>query len=482
LQSAFARVDYKPTFTFASLQTLIHAFAICKHKIIMKDSHKLFITYVRTKQFWQNRLRNADSMKPVYISMNEIKERFLINSTEIQLLVEANLIEVIQKETTNGHKASYYKAIQAGGINPSLIKPKVKKLDQLTSHMRNILKLVSLTENAASTPYFDTFLYLKKTHIDLFFTIDDFSGRVHTPISSFHRTHRPNILINGQTIESLDVVTMQPLLLGKILKTQIGENEYSNWINSGEDIYLIIQDKAKLNTRDEAKKRFFEILFSKPNEQLSDMFGNSNWIEWINAFKGQPCKYNPHSLEKNHSNLAWLLQTTEVKIMRKVWQAYKDNNILFLSVHDEVIFQKKDLVIAESLFIQIMDKEFEYYKLSSKVKPIITVIEKATLCNTKKQTDIAYSEQLPLIEFSETIKKEQLESWEQDITELENYFKGIALPTQPIKLTKYSTITNCPLFIESHFATVKANNGKRTFLPYLYRLQELKQVLTTNLN
>ena len=74
------------------------------------------------------------------------------------------------------------------------------------------------------------------------------------------------------------------------------------------------------------------------------------------------------------------------------------------------------------------------------------------------------------------------ESWEQDITELENYFTNITLPTQPIKLNKCSTITNCSLFIESHFATVKANNGKRTFLPYLNRLQELKQVLTTNLN
>jgi hypothetical protein len=74
------------------------------------------------------------------------------------------------------------------------------------------------------------------------------------------------------------------------------------------------------------------------------------------------------------------------------------------------------------------------------------------------------------------------ESWEQDITKLENYFTNITLPTQPVKLNRCSTITNCSLFIESHFATVKANNGKRTFLPYLNRLQELKQVLTTNIN
>lgn len=75
---------------------------------------------------------------------------------------------------------------------------------------------------------------------------------------------------------------------------------------------------------------------------------------------------------------------------------------------------------------------------------------------------------------------EQPQNWSNGITELENYFASIELPTQPVKLNKCSTITNCSLFIKSHFATVKASKGKRTFLPYLNRLQELKQVLTLN--
>ena len=80
------------------------------------------------------------------------------------------------------------------------------------------------------------------------------------------------------------------------------------------------------------------------------------------------------------------------------------------------------------------------------------------------------------------IKNEQPkpDNWEQDITELEKYFAGVTLPNQPLKINPYSTITNCSRFIESQFATVKANNGKRTFLPYLNRLQELKQFLTIN--
>lgn len=82
----------------------------------------------------------------------------------------------------------------------------------------------------------------------------------------------------------------------------------------------------------------------------------------------------------------------------------------------------------------------------------------------------------PVYCFSKPEQPKQ-ESWEQDIAELENYFAAAKLPTQHVKLNRCSTITNCSQFIESHFATVKANNGKRTFLPYLNRLQELKAIL-----
>ncbi|HEX7413064.1 MAG TPA: DUF6371 domain-containing protein [Bacteroidia bacterium] len=80
------------------------------------------------------------------------------------------------------------------------------------------------------------------------------------------------------------------------------------------------------------------------------------------------------------------------------------------------------------------------------------------------------------------VKPSIKESWEKIIKELEYYFDTVKLPTLPLKLNPYSTITNVSKFIDSHFATVKANNGKHTFLPYLNRLQELKQYLTINKN
>jgi len=72
------------------------------------------------------------------------------------------------------------------------------------------------------------------------------------------------------------------------------------------------------------------------------------------------------------------------------------------------------------------------------------------------------------------------ENWAHDIKELQQYFESITLPAYPVTFRQGETITNIPLFIDTHFATLEANNGKRSFLPYLYRMQQLKQYLTLN--
>lgn len=84
--------------------------------------------------------------------------------------------------------------------------------------------------------------------------------------------------------------------------------------------------------------------------------------------------------------------------------------------------------------------------------------------------------------FIEPIEFDKPEDWSKEISELEKLFFKLELPTKPIKLNQCSTITNCSKFIQNHIATLKANNGKQTFLPYLNRLQELKEVLTINSN
>jgi chromatin segregation and condensation protein Rec8/ScpA/Scc1 (kleisin family) len=126
---------------------------------------------------------------------------------------------------------------------------------------------------------------------------------------------------------------------------------------------------------------------------------------------------------------------------------------------------------------------------SKKIKPVqlieqpapepipVPKCEKGENSEALKKPFFSHIEPLPKVEI---FKKEQPQSWEPEITELETYFAAIELPQQPVKPNRYSTITSVSLFIETHFATVKANNGKRTFLPFLNRLQELKNYLTLN--
>lgn len=74
--------------------------------------------------------------------------------------------------------------------------------------------------------------------------------------------------------------------------------------------------------------------------------------------------------------------------------------------------------------------------------------------------------------------KEQPENWNIEIEVLEDFFKELATENQPIQLNASSKIIDVSIFVKNHLATVKANNGKKKFLPYLNRLQELKLVLT----
>jgi len=69
----------------------------------------------------------------------------------------------------------------------------------------------------------------------------------------------------------------------------------------------------------------------------------------------------------------------------------------------------------------------------------------------------------------------KLERW--DITELEHCFATVTLPTVPVKLNDYTTIADISKFMLSHLAIVQANNGNKTFLPYLDRMKELQQFL-----
>lgn len=110
--------------------------------------------------------------------------------------------------------------------------------------------------------------------------------------------------------------------------------------------------------------------------------------------------------------------------------------------------------------------------------------EKGENSEAPKQTLFLHNEILPTPKsekLNPLLKINKPNNWNKELQELEHYFKSITLPTAPVKLNQCSTITNVSLFIESHFANLKTYNGNRNFLPYLNRLQDLKQILKPTL-
>ena len=333
-----------------------------------------FLTYMRTMQFLKlSRKGEEQTLPPVHIPQKEIETHFFVypeynRKESLQKLMNLNEIRITEGKSANGRRFKEYAALQPGDCDFSLVKLKQDNFTCPIIHkLREYLKGVSLPAGAPSTLYFTGFLKNKDQYLNLFFTVDEFSRRIHTPVTNFHREYRKNILFYGCKTASLDVTTMQPLLLGKILKNEIGKNEYSDWIDSGEDIYIKLKNKANLETRDQGKKRFFEMLFSPPSQELLGVFGAGSWISWINSYKRLVLPRNPHNKYKRYSNLAWLLQSTEVKIMYKVWKALDAENIEFLTVHDEIIIKRQDKHEAESIFHNALKNEFKYFNLNSKI-------------------------------------------------------------------------------------------------------------------
>jgi len=130
----------------------------------------------------------------------------------------------------------------------------------------------------------------------------------------------------------------------------------------------------------------------------------------------------------------------------------------------------------------LIEQDWKLYR-KQEVKPLpkpepifveIPKSEKSEKSEALKTTFFLEPEPLPKVE---VLEAEPVLNWDKNIKELEAYFLSIELPTKPIKLNKCSSVNNCTLFVKNHLATVRANNGNKTFKPYLNRLNTLKQEL-----
>jgi len=332
--------------------------------------HK-FTTYVRTKIVFKHRLKDLNDYDSVKIHVYELKKLGCDNGPLLFSLRQRG--EIWYDNFGN------FKVLQRGPIDPALLDVTKKwdkvraPLTNLHRYMREQLMKVETVAPLADLPvYFKAFLEHRGKHLSAFFSVDAFSFRVHTPVVNLKTALRHTLRLDGSPVVSLDVKQMQPTILAKILQGSVGENPFSSAIFRGDDVYVTIQNAASLDTRPEAKKMLFQLIFGKPMDDIGKVFqGDTKRVDWINSYKSTFEAKNPHGKHK-HTNLAWLLQYSEVKVMTQIWEELQTRFIPFLTIHDDVLCRDFDKDLVFDIMDQILSLHFPKYTI---VTSLLTVNE-----------------------------------------------------------------------------------------------------------
>ena len=322
-----------------------------------------FTTYVRTKSVFQRRLKDLKSYDNVKVYMYELTKLGVSGALLYSLKSNG---ELWYDEDGN------FKAVRDGPIDPKLLE-KTRKwgrskapLTTLHEYMKKQLNDVTINVPRDDLPvYFKAFVDHRKDDMSMFFTVDGFSGRVHTPVVNLKGELRQSLRLGGKALCSLDVKQMQPTILAKVLEANVGKNPFSDSIFSGEDVYvLLLQQNKTLEKRSDAKKFLYQLIFGKPMDDIGRIFsGDTRWVDWVNMYKSNLDGRNPHARDR-HTNLAWLLQTKEVEVMSGIWRQLMDKQIPFLTIHDDVLCQRQDKDTVYQVFDTELKKHFRTFEIT----------------------------------------------------------------------------------------------------------------------
>lgn len=322
-----------------------------------------FTTYVRTKTLFKHRLNDLKDYTTVRVYVYELN-KLGVNSGPL-------LYNLRQKGEIWYDDGGNFKALCDGPIDYALLERTRKRekvvveLTPLHLYMREQLRQVDLRSTSDDVSvYFKAFLEHRAQDLEPFFTVDSFSGRVHTPIVNLKTCLRHCIELCGSPVVSLDVKQMQPTILAKVLSDAIGVNSFSTEIFNGVDVYVLLQNSAGLASRDEAKLMLFRLIFGKPMNDIGKVFkGDTRWVDWINSYKSKTEPRNPHKSDK-HTNLAWLLQYSEVQVMTGMWLRLMRKAIPFLTIHDDILCRVSDKAVVYGIMDLELRKHFPKFYIT----------------------------------------------------------------------------------------------------------------------
>jgi len=191
-----------------------------------------------------------------------------------------------------------------------------------------------------------------------FVSIDSFGNRFHsifTTMPSFFRQYVK--LDNSEDIVALDLAQSQPTLLAKILHDEIGDNEFTGAVNSG-DVY-----SSYPYQRSNAKKQFLRSIFSNRYSgsylELSRTFPSlAQFILELQNMK----MYRDGERIESYKNTSCLLQRFESRIFRIIWEKLLKSGVQFINVHDGVYVAAHKKEEAKKIMESVLRKELSGIK------------------------------------------------------------------------------------------------------------------------
>jgi hypothetical protein len=238
----------------------------------------------------------------------------------------------------------------------------VNDLSSISIDYDNALKYIENNMKHNQTKYFknlNSINSIKTGH--LYFKFDQY-GRMHTNFTNLKKEIRDNFLkIDNEEIHEIDMRNSQPFFFTKLLKEEIGEDNFDENCNRFVDlvenglIYDEVMEKVDfIKTRNEAKILMYKVLFgtnnlkNKDNQEFKKIFPSI--FEYLVELKSMDDSYKElsHNLQKLESDFIY------GKIVTTIKEKYPQ--IKLFTVHDSVIFPKKYKNEVELIF-NILKKE-----------------------------------------------------------------------------------------------------------------------------
>lgn len=202
---------------------------------------------------------------------------------------------------------------------------------------------------------------------------------------------------------------------------------------------------------------------------FANLFGKGGRQYFYDACKFSP-KFNKADAEGKFDNALLPGKVRKKKVGLKTFLNYCKNAELDVSDHDGE-FQEPLVSWGEEK--EVANVEIEAEAKFIKLKPLNTQ-------NPESKIEVSEPTTCASLQGGKSSERDDNEDytvgiWSEDIEKMERYFEQAIIPSYPVKLNTCTIITDVSKFLDTHFASLKANNGNRKFIPYLDRLKDLKQ-------